>query len=275
MLDQFSVIKSNLKVAFNAIEFSNSVTLGQIEEVVSLLKDSSLSFNDVKDVFLDIFNRPLLSGEYLQFCFAMTGAVLIYGDHNSGTIPYGKVSYLHNDYSYAAFKKLCPFSDGKPDIETDFNSVLEAVHSGRCKYALVPLYNTRDGLITSLYRLVQKYELKIISSTRVLMSDGNTETEFFLVSSALHMSQGDSNKRLMLSVIHPWDRTVADLLSAMAFCKIGLCSFNSLPIEYTDERCDSVMIFDISEKSVVALECFLQTALPETAATIGYYNYVK
>ncbi len=275
MENKFSVIKDNLKLADKAELLSDTITRGQLEELAHLFKGETLSFNVASDIFKRVFNSRFLSSEFLTFCKLLCKNNSIAAPASqSDTGSIATASFLDNDYSKKAIERFKTHLSISCEAEFDFNSVCEAVYSGRSNFAMIPLLNTRDGLIISLYRLLQKYDLRIIASTKILMNDGNTETEFVLVSRKLSYFPLTDDTRLMLSITHPYDNTITELLSATASQNITMRSVNTLPLEYTDERCESVIILDVSACPPDAIRCFLHSALPE-ASIVGIYSIVK
>ncbi len=277
MKNKFSIIKDNLKLARISLSLANTITEGQIDELVRLFDGEQMEHSVAADVFTRVFGSSLLSEDFFNFCIKLSEQGCLTSDIDKDKYVKAEAavcSYLDNAYSREALEMFGKHINIYPDAENDFNSVCESVYSGRNKYAVIPLFNTRDGLMISLYKLLHKYDLKIVASTKVLMNDGNTETEFFLVSRHITNADFCDNIRLMLSVTHPYDNTSVKLMNAAGNSGIILCSVNTMPLEYTDERCESVLIFDISFCKTEAVCCFLHAAVPD-ANIIGIYPIVK
>lgn len=271
---KFSVIKENLKSAQSAENLAGAIKKGQIEELAQLLNSENLSWDVVADTYTNVFGLPLLSENFFWFCSLLCNGNIALSRQKKEDTKTETVSYLDNRYSHRAIELLNNSFNLHSETESDFNSVCESVYSGRSLYGVIPLLNSRDGLIISLYKLLQKYDLKISASAKILMDDGDTETEFVLVSKKASSRVFSDDLRLMLSITHNYDSTVAEFLNSTASHNVILRSVNTLPLEYTDERCESVMIFDISACNVDAFNCFLHYALPE-ASIVGIYSIVK
>jgi hypothetical protein len=275
MEHKISVIKDNLKTAEKAGILSHTIIQGQIEELAQLFKGEKLTKEIVSNIFQMVFPTPLLSESYLSFCSLICDKKDTESSHKKTERTKAEaVSYLDNNYSKKTIELLNEHFVFLEESESDFNSVCESVYSGRSHYGIIPLLNSRDGLIISLYKLLQKYDLKIVASAKVLMDDGNTETEFVLICRNLSSIILSEDLRLILSITHNYDNTVAELLKATASQNIKLKSINTLPLEYTDDRCESVIMFDISACNLDGLCCFLQAAFPE-ANIVGIYSIVK
>ena len=269
-----SVIKTNAEYAKKCRSFSECVISSQIEELLLLYENNSFSEADeVADVFKNVFELPLLSSDFLQFCMYVCKAKLFSFRDDNPPLYNNKIACLHNEYCEDALESLKRYMELEAEFENDFTSVCEAVYSKRCNYALLPLYNTHDGLIVSMYKLMQKYDLHISSSTRVLMSDGSTETDFFLISNGI-CNISEMPSRLFLSVVSSSDDTVAQLLHSFCKCDISVMYINTLPVYYADDRMETVMIVDISNVNADAVKLFLKASLAYSTV-VGVYPIVK
>lgn len=273
MKNKLSVIRDNLLLASSSKKLADAIVASQREEIVIALGTGSVSFEEAAEIFSQTFDSPLLSAEFLSFCIELSNSGKLIGCDSFNFLNNGKISCMQNEYSDAALKLLGEKLRLEKEFESDFASVCEAVYSKRCDYALLPLYNTRDGLIVSLYKLVQRYDLHIFASVRVLMADGNTETEFFVVSDKPQYYEKPIS-RILLSVTHFSDDTVSHLLSAFSENGIIVKYINTLPIQYTDDKTESVMILDVSAVPVLSVKCFIEAALPYST-TVGVYSIVK
>jgi len=274
MEDKIHIIKNNLKIAEVSESVGRNILKSQTEEFAYLIKGASLVEDEIAGIFQEVFNKPCLSGEFMSCCKLICEDIsAVSGSTNSKSVE-NSAACVDNSYSYTAFQKFNSEFSLNADAEKDFNSVCEAVYSDRSRFAVLPLFNSRDGLMISLYKLLQRYDLKIVSSTNVLMNDGEMETEFFLLSHTLSDFENNNYTRLMLSVTHGYGNIISELLIAMSSCGISSLSINTLPLEYTDERCESLITFDISLCSIKAICMFLRYALPD-ANIIGIYSIVK
>ena len=267
------IIKRNLSIASSHADMARTICYGQAEELAGLYTGKFLGFAQVPKVFKSTFNCSLLSVEYLAFCKYLTEYSIVedlqYTDiyRQSAT-----VSYLKNNYAHTAYEKFYSITGANAVTETDFNSVCEAVYSGNSNYGIVPLFNTNDGLMVSLYRMILRYELKIISSTDVMMGDGTTETKFMLLSKRSLIQKDFS--RILITFTHDTDNALPSLLSVCASENVKLKFINTLPLEYTDDRREVVLDLDISECEKTSFLLFLKTALPDINI-IGMYTTVN
>lgn len=272
MNNEFYKIKNNVKFVSESEHVLRSILNGQIEETAILHKQQNLEYRDAARIFMEIFDRPLLSREYILFCEFLDkkGCFGKFKKWNSFNVR--TVSLIDNLYSKDAFQSFNKKFTLVPDYENSFASLCEAVYSNRSFYAILPLFNTLDGLITSVYRLIQKYELKIVASTKVSIGTGETETEFVLVTH--HKSEFVSNDRFLVSITHNYGESIIDLMASLKPVNVFPCSINTLPLSYTDDRCESIITFDTSACGYDALCCFFETALPQSNI-VGIYSIVK
>lgn len=267
-----SIIKDNIKFVTKTDHIQNKLLKGIIEETALLYKDKIRKYSEAEHIFKEVFDMPLLSNEYILFCNILSKN----GCFDSSNINYKlgvkTVSLMDNLYSKNAFQLFCKHYSLRADYENTFISMCEAVYSERSFYAILPLFNTVDGLITSVYKLIQRYELKIVASTKVIVGNGDTETEFVLVTH--NKSSFDFGERLIISVTHNYGEDIIDLMTALS--SVGICphTINTLPLSYTDDRCESLITFDISSCDSDTLYCFFKTALPH-ANIVGIYSIVK
>ena len=272
MINRFETIKKNVKSLKNARNIHVNMVMGEIEEAAFMMKGNVLSYTEAAKLFSSIFEYPLLSSEYMFFCHQLAICNCFLESKTDEVINSSCVSLMDNLYSKEAFQNFSKYFLISTDFDNSFTALCEAVYSHRTKYAILPLSNTLDGIITSIYRLIQKYELRIAASTKVLTSNGENETEFVLVTNS--RTESESCSRLMVSITHKYGENIVELLSALKSIGIVPLSIDTLPLSYTDERCESLINFDISTCVIKAVSCFLKTALPQ-ANIVGMYSIVK
>ncbi len=273
MDSKLPIIRRNLNIAASSADLASVIRHGQAEELARLYKGKTLTLSHISKVFKSTFSSPLLSGEYLAFCKELTAYSVAEGIGFNDIYREGStVSYLKNNYSAEAFEKFYPYTASEAVFETDFNSVCESVYSGNTNYAIVPLFNTNDGLMVSLYRMIIRYELKVVLSADIMMSDGATETKFMLLSKIGLVHKDFS--RILVTFTHDTNNTLPGLLTVCANEGIKFRFINTLPLEYTDDRREIVLDMDVSGCDRDALVLFLKTALPDINI-IGMYTIVN
>lgn len=273
MDSKIPIIKRNLNIAASSENMARLIRLGQAEELAKLISGRSITPSQAAKYFRSAFKTPLLSDEYLAFCKCITE----YGTvDEAGTLDLfnknATVSYLKNNYSQTAFEKFRTVLSAEAVYETDFNSVCESVYLGNSDYAIVPLFNTNDGLMVSLYRMILRYELKAVLSADVMMNDGMTETKFMLFGKRENAKISFS--RILLSFTDDTNITLPGLLAVCANVGVKLRFINTLPLEYTDDRREMVLDMELGDFDKKSFLLFIKTALPDINI-IGMYKAVK
>ena len=273
MKHKCEVIKANLLEAKRQGLVSDAVYKGQVEELGRLVRDELLDFSQVIEFFRDVFDQPYLSREFMMYLSVIKNyysfeafAVEDIFDQNN------LISYLKNRYSTEALERFIDICGGEAEYEADFNSVCESVYSGRSVYAVVPLSNTTDGLHVSLYKLLLKYDLKIVAATSIIMADGVTESKFVLATKSDTVLNNATNA--LISFTSEVDSFLPKLLEITTSVGIKVKLINTLPLEYTDDRYEIIIDFDLSSFDVDVFRAFIKFALPD-CNIIGMYYTVK
>lgn len=129
----------------------------------------------------------------------------------------GLVSYFKNIYADVAYESFSEYvSSPRASYQNDFSSVCEAVYSGECEYGILPFENSSDGLLTSFYGLITRYELKIVRQCTVLQADGQSETKFVLLKKKFAFDDITNSDRCAEIVFSPDDENgLSAILSAI------------------------------------------------------------
>lgn len=273
MDSKLPIIRRNLNIAASSGQVARHIKLGQTEELARLYAGKSLTSSQIVKTYTAVFSEPLLSEEYFAFCKYLT----MYGvaadpEFDEMFFESASVSYLKNNYSECAFNNFSQHIKSTAVFETDFNSVCESVYSGNSTYAIVPLFNTNDGLMVSLYRMILRYELKAVMSTDIMMADGTTETKFMLLCKKPYADRSFTN--VIFSFTDDTNSTLPGLLTVSAKEGIDLRFINTLPLEYTDDRREIVLDMHLGDCDKKSFLLFLKTALPDINI-IGMYKAVK
>ena len=268
-----NTVNRNISCAKESLSLYESIVSSQIEDFIGSFEHVLNDPDEVAMFFSKAFDLPLLSCEFFEFCEKLCMAKRFDTSDSGICASYASVACLFNEYCQSALQSFEEHLNLYVEHENDFNSVCEAVYLNRTDLAMIPLYNTRDGLIVSLFRLLQKYDLRIVASGMVLMGDGNTETEFFLVSNEDVKLKCEAD-RIFITVSHSADNTISQLLSALCNCGVIVRYINTLPLQYADDRAEAAIIMDVSNANIDAVKLFLRAALPYSTI-IGVYPIVK
>ncbi len=273
MKSKYEIIKSNLTDAKQSKLVSEAVICGQVEELSHLVLRDGLSFSQAVDEFRYVFDASFLSKEFLLYAsyispYYLSDFLRIDDLFDDSSI----TSYLKNRYSTEALDRFINICGGESELEADFNSVCESVYSGRSNYAVIPFSNTSDGLHVSLYKLILKYDLKIVASTNVIMADGITESKFVLLAKNDIVSSKATNA--LISFTAEIDSFLPKLLQVISNSDIKVKMINTLPLEYTDDRYEIIIDFYLNGFEINAFNLFVKSALPD-CNIIGMYYTIK
>jgi prephenate dehydratase len=273
MDSKLPIIRRNLNIAASSISMARHIRFGQAEELARLHTGKTLTYSQIVKLYTGTFSDALLTEEYITFCKHLVKlGIAEKAEYADLVLRDAAVSYLKNNYCDAAFHKFSQMMGATAVYETDFNSVCESVYSGNSTYAIVPLFNTNDGLIVSLYRMILRYELKAVMSTDIMMSDDTTETKFMLLSRRMYTDKEYTN--ILFSFTDDTNNTLPGLLTVCAQEGIKLRFINTLPLEYTDDRREIVIDMSLGKCDKQSVLLFLKTALPDINI-IGMYKAVK
>lgn len=199
-----------------------------------------------------------------------------------------RVAYLQNRFTDSAF---LAFSEilAKPRAAyfSSFSDVCEEVYHGLCEFCILPIENTEDGKLVRFYKLIEKYELKIVSICDIpQLNQGMTR---YALLCHRHIStervlQHTSDFYLEISLTPIGQTTLADILSAAAHCGMHPTRIDSLPSGDESEvlRHHIVLLHTVDRRStpslppmkaVSAFLLYLSFSLPEYTP-LGIYQKI-
>lgn len=191
-----------------------------------------------------------------------------------------RIAYLQNAYADAAFRRFSEVLDS-PSVTYpgDFTSVCEEVYYGRAELCMLPLDSSRDAKLISFYRLIDKYELKIILSCDVASADGGVTTRYALLGkSAVWPDYVIRNKCGSLffefSFVPDEERTLADVLSAAGQCGLRLYKTDAIPLSYSDSEFSCDVILDCQNGELNAFVLYMMLAVPQYEL-LGVYPHMR
>ena len=189
------------------------------------------------------------------------GEVFSDTDGDPGILP-PKIAYLQNSFSdkaYRNFENYFSRQNSRGQVTAayfpGFREVCEEVYYGRCSHAMLPISSSRDGILSSFRKLIEKYELKIVLETDVDMGD-DTGMRFALLRRGLNLTS--PRNFCDLTVVLTSEFTIGAFLSACEIIGASAVSINSYPLEYADDRCGIQITLDISRSDPETLYLFLE-----------------
>lgn len=212
-------------------------------------------------------SKPYLP-DFARFCMVFSqvyrgrfGDVFSDGDSDPAIL-LPKIAYLQNSFSDKAYRVFADYfsqQNSRGQVTAayfpGFREVCEEVYYGRCSYAMLPVSSSRDGILSSFRKLIEKYELKIVLKTDVDMGD-DTGMRFALLRRGLNLTSPGTF--CDLTVILTSEFTPGAFLNACEIIGASAVSINSYPLEYADDRCGIQITLDISRTNPETLYLFLE-----------------
>lgn len=228
-----------------------------------LLENDDISADEAERFFSETFSNDLLSAEHALFCriFAeIAGEKLIFftdesDEHSDGT---SKISYLKNAYSDKAYKAFSEvIANASALYYQSFREVCEEVYYGRAKYAILPLFTSEDGSLSSFRKLYLKYDLKIVCTVKI-ETDGENYIEFALFGKALSTQFGNKKRNVILSVIPDSPEQIGIIICSAEKVGANIISVNTYTVDYSvTESCFDIRL-SIDENNLNGLYLFLE-----------------
>ncbi len=187
-----------------------------------------------------------------------------------------KIAYLKNAYADDAFRRFSEvFEEPTVTYAADFTAVCEEVYYGRADMCILPLDSSRDAKLISFYRLIGKYELRIVMSCDVSSGDGVMTRYALLRKSAFLPSEKQDKKGELFfefSFVPDESSALCDVLTAAADCGLKLYKVDALPLTYTD----SEFLYDVILRCPETPEVFalyMSLAVPQYEL-LGVYRHM-
>lgn len=200
------------------------------------------------------------SPDFARFCLAFSdaydGNLTSWSDSEPEATP-PKIAYLQNTFSDRAYRQFSErFERVSAAYYPGFREVCEEVYNGICHYAMLPIYNSRDGQLISFRRLISKYDLKISLVTDVTATDDSI-MRFALLQKGIDSRSFREYPCLDLSVVLD-NSEYGMFLSSCESLGAIVMMMHSLPLDYSDDRYGLTLQLDIQYASRDALFFFLE-----------------
>lgn len=238
-------------------------------------RDAACSFRSYTDLPVDCEDAVKLyesiSGDkaltevtcdFAVFCNEFTAEIpvklsfLQQDDDDEADFPIPKIAYLQNSFSDKAYRIFSErFERVSALYYPGFKEACEEVYYGRCSHALLPIYNSRDGMLMSFYKLLIKYDLKIIMACDTVLGDESV-MRYALLSKNFSV---DTEQTIMdISVVLSDIKNYGTFISACEIFGANIIMANSYPLEYADDRYGLILNLDITKTNINALCLYLE-----------------
>lgn len=209
--------------------------------------------------------HPQISGvqaspDFARFCYAFSeaygGTLADFADSDTDRSS-PSVAYLQNTFSDRAYRVFSTqFERISASYYPGFREVCEEVYNSRCRFAMLPVFSSRDGQLLSFRKLISKYDLKITLVTDILMNDDSI-MRFALLQKGIDSRAFREYPFLDISVVLD-NSEYGMFLSAFEALGAVVLMLHSLPLEYSDDRYSLTLQLDIRNSSRDALFFFLE-----------------
>ena len=303
-IEDTEILSSNLaflNAELQKIELRRDAQIKELAEILLRSERTSL-----KDNLSDFFSRLLSSDrstkstEAICLCTELIqknvlNTLIEYPDDSfSAGEPVSpkaadRVAYLQNRFTDSAFLAFsATLSKPRAAYFSSFSDVCEEVYHGLCEFRILPIENTEDGKLVRFYKLIEKYELKIVAVCDIPQPNQGT-TRYALLRHRHIFAESTlaSGKDFSIEIsLTPIGKTaLSDILSAAAHCGMYPTRIDSLPgsEEQSGLRCHIVFehapdrqapLSLLPEKAVAAFLLYLSLSLPEYTQ-IGIYQKIN
>lgn len=166
----------------------------------------------------------------------------------------GDVAYCKNaltDDSFARFSRS--LREIRPKRASSFEESCEIVYSARADFCILPVENSRDGLLSGFRRMIDRYELYVCGLCRIEENEDDTVKAALLCRDPVFFppKNDDRTKRLCtVSVTLQEYCTLSRLLSASEMFGMTLARAHSVPDEdyYSDPGRSYLLTFEIKNE---------------------------
>lgn len=139
----------------------------------------------------------------------------------AGLVLYQKSSFA--DEAYLGFAKHVEGLHAQ--YASSFSRACEDVYNGLCEYCILPVFNTSEGPLGSFYRLIDRYDLKIVATCTARAAEGSPETTFALLRRELLPNEPllakHERRYLAFTLTEGSDPVAARLLAAAELCGLS------------------------------------------------------
>ena len=133
---------------------------------------------------------------------------------------YNRIAYQRSSYAdsaYLKFAKLLPLP--RLSYAHSFVSACEDVYNGLCEFCILPLENTTEGVLSTFFRLIEQYDLKIAATCDISSTDAGRTSRFALLRRSLTPTLDPQQESLYYSFCIP-QRSEPGLSELMLVAKL-------------------------------------------------------
>lgn len=150
----------------------------------------------------------------------------------------GIIAYLQNaftDRAYRAFSGTMRHRV-RSQYHDSYGAACEAVSNGSCEACILPIEHAQDGKLLGFYRLIDRYELKIVCTCDIAQANG-VESRFALLKKSFTFPLPDDALAYLfeLSITRSTGHALGAVLDAAALCGLTVRRVDSIPLAYAED----------------------------------------
>ncbi|MBE6596697.1 MAG: hypothetical protein E7641_03405 [Ruminococcaceae bacterium] len=191
---------------------------------------------------------------------------------------HGKIAFIRNNYNDLALKKLSAAVPHSKSVQkSNFEDCCEAVASGECEFAVIPVENTSDGKMFGFYSLIDRYELRICAVCSIESDDLSKTVRYALVgrnfiSDEVEKLCSKKPRTFEFSLLKSRLEEIDEIISAVSLCSSKVLRVSSVEHAYDSEMTKFYFSCSLSRATELdVLTVYLQLEHPQYDP-IGIYR---
>jgi len=272
------------------------------EAVYRMYDSGILTVESIRDMAFPRFDSAISSAKYAvhfsrwlekyNFSGYVTDEILGMFDGFEYLPEAKKIACFINPYSDEAYEKFSQkVTNPVAVIANSFVGVCEEVSYGRAGYCILPIANSDNGMLTGFYKMMDKYDLKIMYTCDVTREESGEEsrTQMALLRRGISKKLCDTGEGEFIEIsagfggssIGYGTAQLGEMMTAMEATGAEIKRVSSVPISYTDDKFLYNILLNIGRKKsecahniLEALLLFLEFTVPDYSV-IGLYGHIS
>ena len=227
--------------------------------------------------YMPLTNTDISASDRIQFC-------KIIAEHNKENLRHilvksdvstiiSAVAYVKNQYSLEALAKLCKhITVHQEHVFSSFGELCDDIESGDADACIIPIENTTDGKLVNFYSIIDRYELKILSTCEIESSDGNQVTRYALLKRNIVIPNSE-RCCIELTFVSTQANTLKDMIEISSLLGLSVHRIDSLPLRYNKSSFEISSVLYGTLDDIMTFILFLKLNIPQHTI-LGLYNNV-
>ena len=275
----FDIIVANLNQLKEREATLKELRALEIAEIPYTLGENA-ALRDIMQLYrkyMPLTNTDISASDRIEFC-------KIIAEYNKDNLKHilvkpatdtdiNAVAYVKNQYSLEAFAKLCKhIAVHQEHVFSSFGELCDDIESGDADACIIPIENTTDGKLVNFYSIIDRYELKILSTCEIESSDGNQVTRYALLKRHLIIPNGE-RCCIEFNFVSTQTNTLKDLIEISSLLGLSIHRIDSLPLRYNKSSFEISSVLYGTLDDIMKFILFLKLNIPQHTI-LGLYNNV-